>query len=82
MDIEEEAQKAWASPTRGDDRFRIEIEGSRIVVLCKGDVVRVIVKRPEGGSQVETDLVNLVEVHTWRRGNLLTDFPPRGDEAG
>lgn len=75
MDTEEEARKAWARPLRGDDRVHIEIEGSRIVVSCKGDVIRVVLKRPEGGSQVETDLVSLVEVHTWRRGKLLSDYP-------
>jgi hypothetical protein len=77
MDIAEEAQKAWARPTRGDDRIEVTIEGSRVWVSCKGDVVRVIIKHGDGGSEVETDLVSLVEVRTWRQGKLLRDLPPR-----
>ena len=79
MDVEEAAQKAWGTPRRGDDRIEITIEGSRVWVGCKGDVVRVVIQRAESGSQVETDLVSRVEVHTWRRGRVVTDASPSND---
>ncbi len=81
MDVEDEARKAWARPSRGDDRVDISIDGSRVWVGCKGDVVRVVIQREGGGSQVETDLVKSVEVRTWRKGKRLTDSPPPDDAA-
>jgi len=82
MDTEDEARKAWASPRRGDHRIDVTIDGSRVWVGCKGDVVRVVIQREDGGSQVETDLVRSVEVHTWKRGQIIHDSPPLdGEEA-
>jgi outer membrane protein assembly factor BamB len=79
MDTEEEARKAWARPRRGDDRIDVTIDGSRVWVCCKGDVVRVVVQREDGGSQVETDLVRSVEVKLWRRGSDHLECPPQDD---
>lgn len=82
MDTDDEARKAWARPRRGGDRIDVTIDGSRVWVSCKGDVVRVVIQREDGGSQVETDLVRAVEVHTWRRGQIISDSPPLdGGEA-
>jgi hypothetical protein len=54
-------------PERGMDRLKITIEGRRVSVLCRGDVVRVVIRRPEVASLVETDFVDTVEVETWKR---------------
>ena len=79
MDIMEEAQRAWATPRRGDDRVELTIDGSRVWVCCKGEVVRVVVTRGDGTSQVETDLVRSVEVKLWRRGSDHLECPPPDD---
>jgi outer membrane protein assembly factor BamB len=76
MNTEEEAQRAWARPRRGDDRVELTIDGSRVWVCCKGEVVRVVVTRGDGTSQVETDLVRSVEVKLWRRGSDHLECPP------
>ena len=78
MDIESAARSAWVTPRRGDYRIECTIEGSRVWVGLKGDAVRVVIQRPEGGSQVETDLVSRVEVQTWGRGQILEAMPPAG----
>lgn len=82
MDTDEEAQRAYARPRRGDDRVEITIEGARVWVGCKGDTVRVVVQRGDGTSEVDTDLVRCVEVRLWRRGDERLECPPPAGGPG
>ncbi len=65
MDEEEEACKRLARSQRGPYRIEIQIEGRRISVWCRSDCVRIVIRSVDGPSQIETDLVERVEVGTW-----------------
>lgn len=54
----------WATPARGPFRIDITIAGSRVWIGCRAGAVRVVIQRGRRPPQVETDLVERVEVET------------------